>query len=49
MRQYARKNARSYQNKRLDLKRIRELQMGIKRDYKSSYMEKRNSFWAQKD
>lgn len=44
LRKYARKSQRSCQNKRLNLQKIRELQQAIKKDYKSSLLEKRNSF-----
>ncbi len=44
MRKHAKENVRSYQNRRLNLKRIRELQAGIRKDYKSNFMAKRNSY-----
>lgn len=45
MRKHTKENIKSYQNRKLTLKRIRELQSGIRKDYKSHFMAKRNSYW----
>jgi hypothetical protein len=44
MRKHTKENIRSYQNRKLNLKRIRELQAGIRKDYKTNFMTKRNSY-----
>jgi hypothetical protein len=44
MRKFTKENIKSYQNRKLTLKRIRELQAGLRRDYKGHFMAKRNSY-----
>jgi hypothetical protein len=44
MRRHTKENVKSYQNRKLTLKRIREMQSGMKKDYKSYFMTKRNSY-----
>jgi hypothetical protein len=44
MRKFTKENIKSYQNRKLTLRRIRELQAGIRRDYKGNFMAKRNSY-----
>jgi hypothetical protein len=44
MRKFTKENIKSYQNRKLTLKRIRELQAGLRKDYKSHFMTKRNSY-----
>ena len=44
MRRFIKKNVKSYQNKKLTVNKIRELQYGLKKDYKSNFMGKRPSF-----
>lgn len=44
MRKHTKENIKSYQNRKLTLKRIRELQTGVRKDYKSYFMTKRNSY-----
>lgn len=45
MRKHTKENIKSYQNRKLNLKRIRELQAGVRKDYKTHFMAKRNSYW----
>lgn len=44
LRRWIKRTVKSYQNRKLCIKRIRELQDGIKKDYKTNYVAKRNSF-----
>lgn len=44
LRKYIKKNIKSYQNRKLNIKIIRELQSGVKKDYRTNYLTKRNSF-----
>lgn len=44
LRKYIKKNIKSYQNRKLNIKIIRELQSGVKNDYRTNYLTKRNSF-----
>ncbi len=47
LRKYIKKNIKSYQNRKLNIKMIRELQNGVKNEYRSNFLTKRNSFWNQ--
>ena len=45
MRKFIKKNVKSYQNKKLTVQRIRELQLGMKKEYRCNFLTKRPSFW----
>jgi hypothetical protein len=47
LRKYIKKNIKSYQNRKLNIKLIRELQNGVKNEYRSNFLTKRNSFWPE--
>lgn len=44
LRKFIKGDVRSYQNKQLALHRIREMQAGLRRDYRSHFLTKRKSF-----
>ena len=48
LRKYIKKNIKSYQNRKLNIKLIRELQNGVRNEYKTNFLTKRNSFWELK-
>ena len=44
MRKHTKEHIKSYQNRKLTLKRIRELQKGERKEYRSNFINKRNSY-----
>ena len=44
LRKYIKKNIKSYQNRKLNIKLIRELQNGIKNEYRGNFLTKCNSY-----